>query len=549
MDALIGMAVRAWWGVKHVRVFERATIDPETAQRHKLLAILRRNQDTVFGRQHGFATVGSVDDFQRGVPVRDYTALEPFIEEMRQGRPNVLTLDPPMMYAMTSGTTGRPKYIPVTRSYLQEYLHGTNCSLTYALRAHPAASHRVLTLTSAADTERAPSGVPCGAISGYLAERQPRILQRRFAVPPGLTRIEDIDARYYLLLRLALMVPLTSLIAPGPAALIILLRKLAAWAEPLIRDVHDGTLSHSVPLVGPLQDLPRRLRPRPARARVLEAAARDGLSAAKAWPTLGLVSCWTRGPMALYQDGLRQLLGSILIRELGYLATEGRGTVGIDDQRSALAVTSHFFEFIPEEEMGNTSFLPLTCGRLEAGRTYYILFTTSAGLYRYHINDIVRVTGFYGRTPIIEFVRKGMGTTSIAGEKLTDAQVAIALDEGRRQTGVPFVHCAAAPLWGDPPYYGLFLEPTGAVAVEGTGALASAVDQALGRLNIEYLHKRKTQRLGPPVVRIVPAGAYERLFKRLAQQGGPDMQIKLPVLSADLDFQRYFASTEELRTG
>lgn len=391
MDALIGMAVRAWWGVKHVRVFERATIDPEAAQRHKLLAILRRNQDTVFGRQHRFATLGSVDDFQRGVPVRDYTALEPFIEEMRQGRPNVLTLDPPMMYAMTSGTTVRPKYIPVTRSYLHKYLHGTNCSFTYALRAHPAASHRVLTLTSAADTERAPSGVPCGAISGYLTERQPRILQRRFAVPPGLTRIEDVDARYYLLLRLALMVPLS---------------------------------------------------------------------------------------------------------------------------------------------------------RLEVGRTYYILFTTSAGLYRYHINDIIRVTGFYGRTPIIEFVRKGMGTTSIAGEKLTDAQVAIALDEGRRQTGVPFVHCTAAPLWGDPPYYGLFLEPNGAVTVEGTGALAAAVDQALGRLNIEYLHKRKTQRLGPPVVRIVPAGAYEQLFKRLAQQGGPDMQIKLPVLSADLDFQRYFASTE-----
>jgi hypothetical protein len=541
MERLIGAMVRRWWGFKHVRVFERATSDPETAQRQRLFAILRRNRNTVFGRSHRFATVDTVADFQRCVPMCDYAALEPYIEDMRQGKASALTVDPPIMYAMTSGTTAQPKYIPVTRTYLAEYLHGLKCNALYAARAHPEAAACVLTLTSAAETERAPSGVPCGAIAGLLVERQPRFIRRRLPVPPEVSRIQDIDTRYYLLLRLALSTPVTAIVAAGPAALIMLLRKLEAWAEPLIRDLHDGTLHRPVPMGGPFQDLSGRLRPLPARAKALEAAASAGLTARRAWPTLALVSCWTRGPMALYLETLQQHLGEVPIRELGYLATEGRGTINVDDHQSVLAVTSHFFEFVPEEKMGDPEFVPLTCSRLEVGRTYYVLFTTSAGLYRYHINDIIRVTGFYRRAPVVEFVRKGLGTASIAGEKLTEEQVVLALREARQQTGVAWVHCTAAPVWADPPYYALYVEPDDAMTVAETEALAATVDAALARFNMEYQQKRATHRLGPLVVRIAPAGTYERLFKQIARRGGPDTQVKLPVLTADLDFERHMA--------
>ena len=76
-----------------------------------------------------------------------------------------------------------------------------------------------------------------------------------------------------------------------------------------------------------------------------------------------------------------------------------------------LNVTSHFFEFVPEEQRDDPDAEFLTADQLESNREYFIYFTTSAGLYRYDINDVVRVVDFYRNTPVIQFVRKGQGMT------------------------------------------------------------------------------------------------------------------------------------------
>ena len=49
--------------------------------------------------------------------------------------------------------------------------------------------------------------------------------------------------------------------------------------------------------------------------------------------------------------------------------------------------------------------------------------STQTGLYRYFMNDIVRVTGKFHETPTIQFVQKGKGVTNITGEKLYESQV------------------------------------------------------------------------------------------------------------------------------
>src|SRR5439155_1410029 len=72
-----------------------------------------------------------------------------------------------------------------------------------------------------------------------------------------------------------------------------------------------------------------------------------------------------------------------------------------------LDVTTHYFEFLPESEAGKPNPITLTAEEVQEGKTYYILPTTSYGLYRYHISDLVRVTGFHNRTPLIEFLSKG----------------------------------------------------------------------------------------------------------------------------------------------
>ena len=64
-------------------------------------------------------------------------------------------------------------------------------------------------------------------------------------------------------------------------------------------------------------------------------------------------------------------------------------------------------------------------------REYYIFFTTTSGLYRYDINDVIKVTGRYNQTPQIIFLRKGRGMTNITGEKLSVNQVIEAVQSRR----------------------------------------------------------------------------------------------------------------------
>jgi hypothetical protein len=95
-----------------------------------------------------------------------------------------------------------------------------------------------------------------------------------------------------------------------------------------------------------------------------------------------------------------------------------------------------------------------------------VYFTTSGGLYRYHINDVVRVVDFYRHTPVIQFVRKGQGISSITGEKLTESQVTAALLQALEAEPVTLEHFTAVVALGDVPSYALYVVGAQAESVE-----------------------------------------------------------------------------------
>ena len=128
--------------------------------------------------------------------------------------------------------------------------------------------------------------------------------------------------------------------------------------------------------------------------------------------------------------------------DITYGASEGRGTVSISPTEQIVALRSHFFEFIPESDFGSSK-TPLLADQLTVGENYYILFTTSAGLYRYNINDIVKVVGWHNQTPLIEFQHKGGNISSFTGEKLTESHVTDSAVAASALTGIKIgvLHC------------------------------------------------------------------------------------------------------------
>src|SRR5262249_19085651 len=150
-------------------------------------------------------------------------------------------------------------------------------------------------------------------------------------------------------------------------------------------------------------------------------------------------------------------------------------------------IQSHYFEFLPEEEIDSARPTVLSADEVQESCRYFILLTTSYGLYRYNICDLVQVTGFYNRTPLVEFLSKGANYSNVTGEKLSEYQVTKAMAELCRDFGLNLTSYSIAPCWNDArPYYGLFVEKSDLREVGQGSRLAQMLDQRLSEINCEY---------------------------------------------------------------
>jgi hypothetical protein len=532
---------------RRIAAFVRACDHPEAVQTDLLLRTLRRQADTGFGRDHRFADIRTVADYRRQVPVAPYEAVEPYIERLKAGDTNALIAgDRVRMFALTSGTTAARKLIPVTDRYLRDYKRGWNMWGARAYRDHRGRRlflRAIVQLVGDPDEFRTPAGVPCGNLSGFTASVQKRFIRWLYAVPAVTGKISDSQSRYSAALRFALPRSCAMFLSANPSTLVALARTMDARKESLIRDIHDGTLAADLDLPPAVRAaLTAKLRPNPGRARELEriAEAVGRLYPVDVWPAdTTLVGVWTGGSMGPYLRQLPAYYGSPPVRDLGLLASEGRMTIPFTNGTPAgvLDIWSHYFEFIPEPEAESPQPTVLGAHELVDGGSYFIVPTTASGLYRYQISDLVRVRGFLGRTPLVEFLGKGHRFANLTGEKLSEHHVTQAMEAAAKRTGFAVSGYTVAPVWDDrQPYYGLFIEEPDAGA--GLPGFLAAFDGCLGEQNVEYAAKRASGRLGAVRVQVLPAGAWAAWDRqRLATTGGSPEQYKRPCLIGDLGFK------------
>jgi hypothetical protein len=533
---------------RHLLAFEAATQQPREVQEALLRRILAYHADTDFGRTHRFRDVHTVADFRRQLPVACYDYFEPYLARVRRGEFNALLADRRVhMFALTSGTTAARKYIPVTDQYLADYKRGWNIWGLQVFRDHPAVKLRpIVQLSGDWDEFRTEAGIPCGAVTGLTATMQKRIIHWLYCVPPCVAKVKDARAKYYLALRLSLPRRVGMVIAANPSTLVQLARAGDAEKETLLRDLRDGTLApqFNIPAEVRAALASQLRRQHPERVRELEEIIRrtGTLYPKDYWPASGLLlGNWTGGSVGAYLRHYPRYYGETTVRDVGLIASEGRMSIPLAGGTSSgvLDVTTHYFEFIPQEEADSPSPTVLAAHELEEGRSYFILPTTAFGLYRYHIHDLVRVTGFHNRTPLVEFLSKGSHFANLTGEKLSEHHVTRAMGTVLKQLNLTLTCYSVAPCWDDDtPYYGLFVERPD-VADPGQGArLAALLDRQLGEENIEYRSKRDSLRLAPIRLQMLPAGAWAQWDRqRLQRNGGTLEQYKHPCLINDVNFR------------
>jgi GH3 auxin-responsive promoter len=555
----VGRLLLRWKAPTAVKRFDTLIRTPAKAQDRLLRKLLAANADTEFGRRHGFAAITSFRQFQERVPIATYEDLEPYITAEMNGRPGQLTREPPVLFTTTSGTTGNRKYIPMTREGKRAKSRVTWLWLCALYRDHPGVvGGRILSVVSPEVEGHAPSGVPYGAESGHAYRSMPGPVRSMYTAPYAVFAIEDYEAKYYTLLRLAAGQNISCIATVNPSTILLLADRMARHTESIIRDVRDGTLSGDVPVPQELRDS-LHLKPDPRRAGHLERAAAGGggvLRPGLAWPELAAVGCWKGGTVGAYLERF----GAIFpqgppVRDFGYYATELRGSVPLHDQGDAgvVAVGTNVLEFHPAgEDRAPEGRELLRVDQLQGGERYFVYVTNASGLYRYEMNDIVEVTGYDRQTPLIRFVQKGKGVVSFTGEKLYEVQVIAAVDKALSalRGRYHFIAAVAELVDGTTPRLVYLIEFDEPVADHDGPALVDRLDAALGEQNDEYLTKRRSLRYGAPVIRVVRSGEFDRYRRRMVQSGQrADGQFKVLRLTSDTAFAAEFHAERDLTGG
>lgn len=464
-----------------------ATRRVEAAQTSVLFKTIRGNAATAFGREHGFAGICTVEDYQARVPVRGYAELEPYIDRAAAGEPGVLTADGVDSFALSSGSSAATKRIPYAEALLNDFRRGITPWLAGLYLEYPS-----LLLGESywqVSPVAAPRGVTSGGIrigfgqdSEYFGDYRGALVRATLAVPEHVAGAADLDTfRFQTLRHLLAAKDLRFLSIWNPSFLSLLLAEAPSLAPALIEQMEMDGLARRAGELRRIFDERRRadLGWRDGRGHTLGEAV---------WPRLRVISCWCDAAAHDAALHLKALFPSVAIQPKGLIATEGMVTLPWRAKGAALALRSHFFEFFPAD--GDDVKL---AHELQAGRLYSVVLTTSGGLYRYRIGDLVEVTGWIGQCPLLRFCGKESDVSDMVGEKLNGVHVARAAAAVFTRYGLEPAFWMVTPEQGTPaPWYTIYIQSVTPVP----DGLVSALDAALGE-NFHYSYAQRLGQLAP----------------------------------------------------
>lgn len=268
---LVGPAF-SWLMGRAAAQFMRQTRDfarLSTRTRDRILAL---NRNTEFARHRGLAGPNPSTAFA-SMPVTTYADYAPYIERLAAGEQHLLSGDTVVYFSNTSGTTGPPKMIPVTRQQMRRGVTTKLTALGLAIRAGVLGPMRGRLMTIMIDHLNAPTrgGHQTGSATTGGFQKIAPIQELIMTSPTDVSHIAEQRASRYLHLLFGLgEARLWAIIAFFPATVLFTMRDLQTHAEELLRDLADGTISRSLELsTATRRHLEQRLRPAPARARQL----------------------------------------------------------------------------------------------------------------------------------------------------------------------------------------------------------------------------------------------------------------------------------------
>ena len=545
-------------GRKGIKELNKVSKNGKKALSENLKLILTDSINTVYGKDHNFNEILTAktpeelfSQYRKNVPVNDYEDLRAYIERHKNGETDVLIPGKPKFYATTSGTTKEPKWIPVSEKYYLDVYKFMSSIWYYSwMKSKPKVFYSSsLSFMGKAIEGYAPDGTVYGSISGVIQRDVPFFMRNLYSSPTDVFLIDDYRARYYAIIRLGLGRDIRVIITANPSTLVEMQANVNEYFDDYCEDIENGTVSKKYPISEEIRTkMIPFMKPNPKRAAELRKLKErfTTLLPKHYWPNLQIVTCWFCGNTKIYFDKVRDSFPSeCMFHEFGYISTECKAGVVIKSNSKETVTFGHkvYLEFIHESEITNPDAKIYQAYEVTEGQRYCMLATTCSGLYRYNTDDLVEITGFHNEFPIIEFIQKVNGTTSLTGEKLHERQFIEAIHNTEKKTGkkTSFFVGFADPQKSNYSFYYEFADPH--VSISEAQTFTTQLDLCLQDYNSEYKEKRCTDRLKMPDTAVLLPESFEKFKRKCLDLGYRDGQFKLNLLMQD---ERRHAMFKEL---
>jgi hypothetical protein len=464
---------------------QRALLDQENI-RKKLVKVGRK---TIFGQAHGFDQIDNYTTFKQQIPIVDYEALRPYIDQINEGKEDVLWKGKPKYYAKTSGTTSGAKYIPLTKASIPNHF-GTarNAIFNYISKTGKSdfLDGKMIFLSGSPVLDDY-NGIATGRLSGISNHLIPAWIKSNQMPSYETNCIEDWETKLQRIVEETVTEDM----------------RLISGIPPWVQMYYERLLAHT------------------GKKTVLEI-----------FPNL---SMFVYGGVNFepYRAKLEALVGASIPSVETYPASEGFLAFQDSQTEEGLLLNTNagiFFEFVPASNVFDENPPRFSLAEVEIGVNYAIILHTNAGLWGYNIGDTVQ---FVSNSPYriivtgrIKHFISAFGE-HVIGKEVERAILTIAEEQQIRLTEFT-VAPQVSPSTGEEPYHEWFIAfdnlPT------DMEAFANGIDTNLRQQNTYYDDLRAGNVLQCLKITPLQKDAFRAYMKSIGKLGG---QNKVPRLAND----------------
>jgi len=470
------------WPLSPLWYLKSALDQPGDAQRKLLRAAVRRAKDTAWGHAHGFGELsrspGLIEEYQRRVPLSNYSDLQPYLDRVVNGEPDVLWPGRPTAFAVSGGTRSGGRLVPLSREALGFLTRSSLLPGLYYLASKRGASAilkgKILSLPGGIEKSPVGGARLTGEVSGIMAHRAPRLLTLWLqALPRSVMLMEDWDAKLSESARIAVGKDVRSLIM------------VPSWAPVFFERVRE--------VVG---------------------ATTGAEALSRVWPNLQV---FFSGGVALssYRATLESYLGPHVDFIESYSASEGLFAFQDRSEKEGLLVNLNsgvFFEFVlvGEEKWGSTA--RYTLETVESGVDYALYVTNASGLWSLCAEDIVRfVSTRPPRLRVMGRVGEMLDSFGDATSAEHARRVIMAADEASGARCLRYhLTYFDSPESPTPRHHWVLEFDSEPGDIE---SYARSLDEFLKQSNGRYRTRRDPGAMSGPIVTAVPPGSYAAYLK------------------------------------